>query len=128
MIFWCQPKRGHVVTRLRRTVAFVTVASVLGLGIVIYAQQDAADRRVHSPESRDQSREPSSIVNVTDDVLRRAGAANDALPGAWLSYGRTQGETRYSTLKQIDRPMRSGWAWRGRTSWARAAATRKARR
>ncbi len=46
-------------------------------------------------------------------MLRRAGAANDALPGAWLSYGRTQGETRYSTLKQIDttNAKRMGLAW-----------------
>jgi quinohemoprotein ethanol dehydrogenase len=39
---------------------------------------------------------------VTSEVLRLAGTANDALSGAWLSYGRTQTETRYSTLKQID--------------------------
>lgn len=41
-------------------------------------------------------------TDVTNDVLRRAGTANDPLPGAWLGYGRTQTETRYSTLKQID--------------------------
>ena len=38
---------------------------------------------------------------VSDAVLRRAGTANDALPGSWLSYGRSQGETRYSPLRQI---------------------------
>jgi quinohemoprotein ethanol dehydrogenase len=41
-------------------------------------------------------------VEVTNDVLRRAGTASDALPGTWLSYGRTQSETRYSPLTQIN--------------------------
>jgi quinohemoprotein ethanol dehydrogenase len=52
-------------------------------------------------------------VNVDGKVLRNAGAANDALPGSWLSYGRTQGETRYSTLKQINdtNAKRLGLAW-----------------
>src|SRR5690348_17590724 len=39
---------------------------------------------------------------VDAKVLRSAGTANDAMPGTWLTYGLTQGETRYSTLKQID--------------------------
>jgi quinohemoprotein ethanol dehydrogenase len=88
------------VTRLRRTVAFVTVASVLGLGVVMFAQRDVPERHTNG-------------VNVTDDVLRRAGTANDALPGSWLSYGRDQSETRYSTLKQIDssNAKRLGLAW-----------------
>jgi quinohemoprotein ethanol dehydrogenase len=52
-------------------------------------------------------------VNVDGRVLRNAGAANDALPGSWLTYGRTQGETRYSTLKQINdtNAKRLGLAW-----------------
>ena len=52
-------------------------------------------------------------VNVDGKVLRNAGAANDALPGSWLTYGRTQGETRYSTLKQINdtNAKRLGLAW-----------------
>ena len=85
--------------RLRRTIAFATV-TVLTLGIVTYAQRDASDRH-------------SNGLNVTDDVLRRAGTANDPLPGAWLSYGRNQSETRYSTLKQIDssNASRLGLAW-----------------
>jgi glucose dehydrogenase len=41
-------------------------------------------------------------VNIDGKVLRQAGTANDALPGSWLSYGRNQSETRYSTLKQIN--------------------------
>jgi quinohemoprotein ethanol dehydrogenase len=52
-------------------------------------------------------------VNVDGKVLRNAGAANDALPGSWLTYGRTQGETRYSPLKQINdtNAKRLGLAW-----------------
>ncbi|MEO5922795.1 MAG: PQQ-dependent dehydrogenase, methanol/ethanol family [Bryobacteraceae bacterium] len=42
-------------------------------------------------------------VNVDSKVLRNAGSvAADPLPGSWLSYGRNQGETRYTTLKQIN--------------------------
>ena len=53
-------------------------------------------------------------VNVDGKVLRNAGSvANDALPGSWLSYGRNQSETRYSTLKQINdtNAKRLGLAW-----------------
>ena len=52
-------------------------------------------------------------VNVDGKVLRNAGTTNDALPGSWLTYGRTQGETRYSTLKQINdtNAKRLGLAW-----------------
>jgi quinohemoprotein ethanol dehydrogenase len=56
----------------------------------------------------------SKPVNVDGKVLRNAGSvANDALPGSWLSYGRNQGETRYSTLKQINdtNAKRLGLAW-----------------
>ncbi|MGB6942644.1 MAG: PQQ-binding-like beta-propeller repeat protein, partial [Bryobacteraceae bacterium] len=41
-------------------------------------------------------------VNVDGKSLRNAGSANDPLPGSWLSYGRNQSETRYSTLQQIN--------------------------
>jgi quinohemoprotein ethanol dehydrogenase len=42
-------------------------------------------------------------INVDSKTLRNAGsAANDALPGSWLTYGRNQSETRYSPLKQIN--------------------------
>ena len=34
-------------------------------------------------------------------VLKAAGTANDPMAGTWLSYGLTQGETRYSPLKLI---------------------------
>ena len=53
-------------------------------------------------------------VNVDGKVLRNAASvANDALPGSWLSYGRNQSETRYSTLKQINdtNAKRLGLAW-----------------
>ena len=53
-------------------------------------------------------------VQVDGKVLRNAGSvANDALPGSWLSYGRDQGETRYSTLKQINdsNAKRLGLEW-----------------
>ena len=35
-------------------------------------------------------------------VLKAAGTAKDPMAGSWLSYGLTQGETRYSPLNQID--------------------------
>ncbi|HLK50833.1 MAG TPA: PQQ-dependent dehydrogenase, methanol/ethanol family [Bryobacteraceae bacterium] len=38
---------------------------------------------------------------VDANVLKAAGTANDPLAGSWLTYGLTQGETRYSPLKQI---------------------------
>src|SRR5262245_12686110 len=53
-------------------------------------------------------------ANVDGTVLRNAGSvANDALPGSWLSYGRNQSETRYSTLKQINdsNAKRLGLEW-----------------
>ncbi len=53
-------------------------------------------------------------VNVDARILRSAGSvASDALPGSWLSYGRNQSETRYSTLKQINdtNAKRLGLAW-----------------
>ena len=52
-------------------------------------------------------------VRVTTDVLKKTGTASDPLPGSWVSYGKTQGETRYSPLKQIDTTNagRLGLAW-----------------
>ncbi len=61
-----------------------------------------------------QAQQSAKPVNVDGKVLRNAGSvANDALPGSWLSYGRNQGETRYSTLKQINdtNAKRLGLAW-----------------
>ena len=52
-------------------------------------------------------------VNVDGKSLRNAGSVNDPLPGSWLSYGRNQSETRYSTLQQINasNAKRLGLAW-----------------
>jgi quinohemoprotein ethanol dehydrogenase len=67
----------------------------------------------HAQQGRVSGTATNVATNVTNEVLRRTGAANDPLPGAWLSYGRTQGETRYSPLKQIDatNANRLGLAW-----------------
>ena len=89
-------------TRFHRTAAFGALTCLLALSVAMYAQQ----ARVANTAS-------NVAGNITNDVLRRAGTANDPLPGSWLSYGRTQGETRYSTLKQIDATnvSRLGLAW-----------------
>ena len=39
---------------------------------------------------------------VDANILKATGTANDPMSGSWLTYGLTQGETRYSPLKQID--------------------------
>jgi quinohemoprotein ethanol dehydrogenase len=70
---------------------FLALTTALAVNVTIDAQQN----RIANTAS-------GVTTNVTNDVLRRTGAANDPLPGAWLSYGRDQDETRYSTLKQID--------------------------
>jgi len=46
-------------------------------------------------------------------VLKNAGTPRDALPGSWLTYGKSQSEQRYSPLKQIDTSnvKRLGLAW-----------------
>ena len=87
--------------RLSRIAVLASLTLAMSVSAVIYGQQNRVANTA------------STAVNVTNDVLRRAAAANDLLPGAWLSYGRTQGETRYSTLKQIDstNAKRMGLAW-----------------
>ena len=79
----------------QKTAALTALTTFLGVSAVIFGQQDRV------------------ATNVTNDVLRRTGAVNDPLPGSWLSYGRDQDETRYSTLKQIDstNAKRLGLAW-----------------
>jgi quinohemoprotein ethanol dehydrogenase len=89
-------------SRFSGTTAFAALMTGLCVSVAMYAQQSGVANK------------PSSVAaNVTNELLRRASSANDALPGAWLSYGRTQGETRYSTLKQIDssNAKRLGLAW-----------------
>ena len=39
---------------------------------------------------------------VDANILKAAGTPNDSMAGSWLTYGLTQGETRFSPLKQID--------------------------
>jgi quinohemoprotein ethanol dehydrogenase len=54
----------------------------------------------------------AALASVT--VIRaQQPTAADSLPGSWPSYGRTQNETRYSPLKQIDASNvgRLGLAW-----------------
>jgi len=50
---------------------------------------------------------------VDQAVLKNAGTPQDPLPGSWLTYGKSQGETRYSPLKQINSSnvKRLGLAW-----------------
>jgi len=50
---------------------------------------------------------------VDANILKNAGTPQDALQGDWLSYGRTQGETRYSPLAQINASnvSRLGLSW-----------------
>jgi glucose dehydrogenase len=60
-----------------------------------------------------QSGRPPGPPLVDAKVLKNAGTPADALAGSWLSYGRSQSETRYSPLKQIDasNANRLGLAW-----------------
>ena len=57
----------------------------------------------------------STVVMMAQSAgaLKNAGTPNDSLSGSWLSYGRTQGETRYSPLKEINASNvnRLGLAW-----------------
>src|SRR5579862_3022135 len=39
---------------------------------------------------------------VDSAVLKNAGTPADQFPGTWLTYGKSQSETRYSPLKRID--------------------------
>ena len=86
----------------QKTAAFLALTTAMVVNVTIHAQQS----RVANTTS-------GVSINVTNDVLRRTGGPNDPLPGAWLSYGRDQDETRYSTLKQIDstNAKRLGLAW-----------------
>ena len=51
------------------------------------------------------------VIDLT--VLKNAGTSKDSLPGSWLTYGKSQTEQRYSSLKQIDASnvTRLGLAW-----------------
>ena len=56
---------------------------------------------------------PAPPAPVDALILKNAGTPTDSLPGSWLSYGRSQSETRYSPLKRIDTSnvSRLGLAW-----------------
>ena len=88
--------------RIYATAAFAALTITVGVGAVMDAQQGGA-----------KSASAHRGAPVTADVLRRAGGADDAMPGAWLGYGRTQAETRYSPLKQINagNARELGLAW-----------------
>jgi quinohemoprotein ethanol dehydrogenase len=78
--------------RRNRAIRLLAVVSLLGGAAVVSAQQP-------------------TVVDST--VLKNAGTPNDPLPGSWLTYGKSQSETRYSPLKQIDTSnvKRLGLAW-----------------
>src|SRR5579863_10008330 len=89
---WRQRKRDIFDRMILRRASLVTFA----VAMLLQAQ--------HTPKA----------VNVDGKVLRNAGnVAEDSLPGSWLSYGRNQSETRFSTLKQINdtNARRLGLAW-----------------
>ena len=77
--------------RLHPTATFAPLIAVLGLGAASFAQQDRAALAG-----------ANGSAPVTSEVLRRAGTAADPMAAGWLSYGKTQGESRYSPLQQID--------------------------
>ena len=85
--------------RSRQALVFAGILTLAG-GAWLRAQQAAKPAN-------------GKAVNVDGKVLRNAGSANDQLPGSWLTYGRNQSETRYSTLKQIDdtNAKRLGLEW-----------------
>ena len=49
-----------------------------------------------------QAARTAPLAAVDANVLKNAGSPQDAHPGEWLSYGRSQSETRYSPLTQIN--------------------------
>jgi quinohemoprotein ethanol dehydrogenase len=63
--------------------------------------------------AQSQGRNDDVPPSITADVLKSAGTPNETLAGTWLSYGRTQGETRYSPLREINTSNvnRLGLAW-----------------
>jgi quinohemoprotein ethanol dehydrogenase len=89
---------------LRKIAAVTGLTLALGLTGAISAQQDWAATPV-----------ANTRIEVTDVALRRTGTPDDSQPGAWLSYGRTQSETRYSPLKHINadnvRELGLEWAY-----------------
>jgi len=79
------------------------LAAILGIGISIGVATLSAQ----------QPRSAALETKVDALVLKNAGTPQDTLAGSWLSYGRSQGETRYSPLKLIDSSNvnRLGLSW-----------------
>lgn len=77
-------------------------ALLLGCGVVlVWVTAIDAQQPVHSAKRVDAA------------ALRNAGTASDSFAGSWLSYGLTQGETRFSPLNQINTQNvgRLGLSW-----------------
>jgi quinohemoprotein ethanol dehydrogenase len=88
-----------------------TLTSAVGIAI-LYTWAFAQDQAPR-PSAPARANAPSGAIRVDTEILKKAGTPADPLPGSWLSYGKTQGETRYSPLKQIDTSNagRLGLAW-----------------
>jgi quinohemoprotein ethanol dehydrogenase len=91
-------------TQQNRWKPFATLVVLLGCCALLVKAQPAERSAVASGA-------PPVVVDGT--VLRSAGTPNDTLPGSWLTYGRSQGETRFSPLTQINTSnvQRLGLAW-----------------
>jgi len=102
-------RRTNLWLDFTKPATLVVLTCALVFSIAMVAQQSPVGRGAATAVNT----VPNIAAVVTNDVLRRAGTATDTLSGAWLSYGRTQGETRYSPLKQIDttNAKRLGLAW-----------------
>src|SRR5215472_16299604 len=81
--------------------SFVTPSPITGLLAVAIAGSLVSLSSAQPPRAVDAS------------VLKAAGTANDPMAGSWLTYGLTQGETRYSPLQQINgsNVAKLGLAW-----------------
>jgi PQQ-dependent dehydrogenase (methanol/ethanol family) len=81
--------------------SFLTTSPITGLWVAAIAASLVSLSSAQPPRAVDAS------------VLKAAGTANDPMAGSWLTYGLTQGETRYSPLRQIDASnvARLGLAW-----------------
>src|SRR6516165_9138762 len=78
--------------RINRATPFLAALSLAGFATALTAQKPAA---------------------VDQTVLKNAGTPKDQFPGSWLTYGKSQNETRYSPLNQINasNASRLGLAW-----------------
>src|SRR5262249_35908213 len=79
---------------------------LIGGGIAVLVSLTAMD-------AQQPARSAANPGRVDAAALRNVGTAGDASAGSWLSYGLTQGETRFSPLNQINAENvgRVGLAW-----------------